>query len=481
MGQKDALEVEGLSFAYPVAAGEASGASDVLHDVSLSVPAGAFCLLVGDTGSGKSTLLRLCKPEIAPAGDRRGAIRVFGREVGTLDVAESARDVGYVFQSPDNQIVCDSVWHELSFGLENLGTDQTEMRRRVAEICYFLGIEPWFHRRTAELSGGQRQVLALAATLAMRPRLLLLDEPTSMLDPVAERDFLSVLFRVNRELGCTVVVATHTPAPMADVATMALGLQDGRVAPRDVGSLREVRPLLSDAERGHGRAARPKATPAKPALRLREAWVRYDREADWVLRGCGLEVRAGETRAVVGGNGSGKSTLLAVVAGTMRPQRGSLRNDLGRSQALLPQNPKALFSCDRVADELMEWSHACAYDEAAARDLLDGLGLDAAGVWERHPYDLSGGQQQLVALAKLLLAHPRLLLLDEPTKGLDWSFRRRVALAVRGFAERGGTVVVATHDRDFVRATCDTTSMLFDGSVTLTEPTGEFAERSWLW
>lgn len=475
-GGSMALEVEGLSFSYPDMPGEGGGSRDVLRDVSLAVPAGSFCLLVGDTGSGKTTLLRLCKPEIAPAGARRGSIRVFGREVSELDVAESSRDVGYVFQSPDSQIVCDSVWHELSFGLENLGLAQPEMRRRVAEVCYFFGMEPWFHRRTAELSGGQRQVLALAATLAMRPRLLLLDEPTSMLDPVAERTFLSLLFRVNRELGCTVVVATHAPVPMVDVATMALAVRQGHVEAADLEGLREVPPLLSDDERG-----RPAASGGEAALRLRGVWQRYDRDDPWVLRSCDLDVPAGAARAVVGGNGSGKSTLLGTVAGTLRPQRGRARNDLSSSQALLPQSPKALFSHDTVAAELMEWSRACGYGEAEAREGLDALGVDAGRVWGRHPYDLSGGQQQLLALAKLLLARPRLLLLDEPTKGLDWAMRRQVALAVRDFVGRGGTAVVATHDRGFVTATCDTVSMLFDGGVTLTEPTADFVRKSWFW
>ncbi|MBP3884674.1 MAG: ABC transporter ATP-binding protein, partial [Olsenella sp.] len=199
-----------------------AAAPAVLRGCDLAIPQGAFCLLAGDTGSGKTTLLRLAKPEIAPAGSLSGSVRALGRDVRALTPLESAQTVGYVFQSPDNQIVCDTVWHEMAFGLENLAVPETEMRRRVAEVCYFFGMERWFHAKTSDLSGGQRQVLALAATLAMRPRVLLLDEPTSMLDPLAEKGFASLLFRVNRELGVTVVVATHAPAPLVPFASMAL-------------------------------------------------------------------------------------------------------------------------------------------------------------------------------------------------------------------------------------------------------------------
>ena len=193
MASVKAIEARGFAFRYPE-----STAS--IGPLDWTVEEGAFQLLVGATGSGKTTLLSSCKPAIAPAGERAGALRAFGRPVDELDAREAAATVGYVAQSPENQIVCDSVWHELAFGLENLGVEQDEMRRRVAEVAHFFGIEPWFRRSVAELSGGQKQMTTLAGTLAMQPRLLLLDEPTAQLDPVAEKNFLHALFRVNREL-----------------------------------------------------------------------------------------------------------------------------------------------------------------------------------------------------------------------------------------------------------------------------------------
>ncbi|WP_270255641.1 ABC transporter ATP-binding protein [Collinsella intestinalis] len=452
-----ALAYDDVTFRYPGSHG------DVLSGVSMAVPAGAFALLVGGTGSGKSTLLSLAKPQIAPAGDRAGQVRVFGRPVDDLDGAEAC-EVGYVFQDPDNQIVCDSVWHEMAFGLENLGTPQGEMRRRVAEASYFFGMGPWFHSDTDALSGGRKQLLALASTLVMQPRVLLLDEPTAQLDPIAARNFLHALFRVNRELGCTVVVATHEPELMADYATCAFELVDGAV--RAVENLGRFKCEATLAERG---ALCDANAPA--AVSARGAWFRYGRDDDWVLRGLDLEVRQGEVHALVGGNGCGKSTLLALIAGTRRAQRGEVRSAIS-AKAMLPQDPKALFAEERVDEELMEWAHIGGYGADEVQAMMGELGLaDRAGL---HPYDLSGGQRQMLALGKLLLVHPRLLLLDEPTKGLDRTARERVAGMIEAARRDGVTVVVSTHDLAFVRRVADRVSLMFDGELACTEPVGEF-------
>lgn len=452
-----ALAYDDVTFRYPGSHG------DVLSGVSMAVPAGAFALLVGGTGSGKSTLLSLAKPQIAPAGDRAGQVRVFGRPVDDLDGA-AACEVGYVFQDPDNQIVCDSVWHEMAFGLENLGTPQGEMRRRVAEASYFFGMGPWFHSDTDALSGGRKQLLALASTLVMQPRVLLLDEPTAQLDPIAARNFLHALFRVNRELGCTVVVATHEPELMAGYATCAFELVDGAVGA--VENLGRFKCEATLAERG---ALCDANAPA--AVSARGAWFRYGRDDDWVLRGLDLEVRQGEVHALVGGNGCGKSTLLALIAGARRAQRGEVRSAIS-AKAMLPQDPKALFAEERVDEELMEWAHIGGYGADEVQAMMGELGLaDRAGL---HPYDLSGGQRQMLALGKLLLVHPRLLLLDEPTKGLDRAAREHVAGMIEAARRDGVTVIVSTHDLAFVRRVADRVSLMFDGELACTEPVGEF-------
>lgn len=456
-----AIEVRGLRFAYPGAE------APVLDGLDWSVPQGAFALLVGGTGSGKSTLLSLLKPEISPTGECAGELRVLGESVADMDVRASAERVGYVFQDPENQIVCETVWHEMAFGLENLGMSRDEMRRRVAETSYFFGLEDWLHRDTDTLSGGRKQLLSLAAVLALRPRVLLLDEPTSQLDPVAEKSFLHALFRVNRELGCTVVVATHQPRPMLEYATCAYRIEGGRVC--------EVVDLASLGSR-EGLLALDSCWPAQvaatsAAAAIREGWFRYDRAGGWVLRGLDASFSAGAVHAVVGGNGCGKSTMLSVLAKTVKLQRGRMVR-AAASAALLPQNPKALLVAETVRDELMEWASTCGYDEAVARERAASLGL--SGLDGRHPYDLSGGQRQLLALAKLLLIGPELLLLDEPTKGLDLTSRRIIARALRDHAEAGGTVIMATHDLDFAEQVADDIAMIFDGEIACMEPPTDF-------
>lgn len=519
-----AIEVRGLSFAYPGAE------APVLEGLDWRVSQGAFALLVGGTGSGKSTLLSLLKPEIAPAGTRSGELRVLGEPVADMDVRASAERVGYVFQDPENQIVCETVWHEMAFGLENLGVSRDEMRRRVAETSYFFGLEDWLHRDTDALSGGRKQLLSLAAVLALRPRVLLLDEPTSQLDPVAEKNFLHALFRVNRELGCTVVVATHQPRPMLEYATCAYRIEDGRVREvADIASLGHREELFSGEVPGWGGSRRAKngifsiaggrqgsldphadVAGAKKgpktdksakfeaqilpqddsgassraggcrilqkmhggsATTLAGSWFRYDRAGGWVLRGLDVAFSAGAVHAIVGGNGCGKSTMLSVLAKTAKLQRGRMVRGAA-SAALLPQNPKALLVAETVHDELMEWASTCGYDENLARERAASLGL--SGLDGRHPYDLSGGQRQLLALAKLLLIGPELLLLDEPTKGLDLASRRIIARALRDHAQAGGTVVMATHDLDFAEQVADDISMMFDGEIACMEPPTDF-------
>lgn len=463
MASVKAIEARGFAFRYPE-----STAS--IGPLDWTVEEGAFQLLVGATGSGKTTLLSSCKPAIAPAGERAGALRAFGRPVDELDAREAAATVGYVAQSPENQIVCDSVWHELAFGLENLGVEQDEMRRRVAEVAHFFGIEPWFRRSVAELSGGQKQMTTLAGTLAMQPRLLLLDEPTAQLDPVAEKNFLHALFRVNRELGITVVVATHAPEAMAEYATDTVELREGTLI-----RCFEPRAGVSAFRRSESVPVAPASAQddeAAYAVSLHDIHLRYARDADWVLRGCDLRVTAGSIHAVVGGNGCGKSTLLRAIARVVKPERGRVENCLAARQALLPQDPKTLFVCDTVAEELREWQANCGYDNAAIDGVLARFGLDARV--SKHPYDLSGGQQQLLAFAKLLLTDPDLLLLDEPTKGLDAPSKLLVARTLCDLAQAGATVVLATHDLTFAALVADAATMLFDGEAVCTEPAAAF-------
>ncbi len=519
-----ALEARRFSFAYP------QGAA-VFGPLDWRVPVGAFQLLVGSTGGGKTTLLKSFKPAIVPHGRAEGDLRLFGNPIDELDDMQAATLIGYVSQDPDNQIVCDSVWHELAFGLENIGGEQSVMRRRIAEVAHFFGIEPWFRRSVSELSGGQKQIVTLAATLALRPRILLLDEPTSQLDPVAEKSFLHALFRVNRELGITVVVATHAPEAMVAYATGVVRLENGKLceadladyaadflsfddessdspSPESVDSLPEAQSPESEVAASFGSsqsssrvvpsgrqsamssraralwAARRskigfgRCSSAKPAacVEASDLHVRYGRGDDWVLRGLDLTVRRGSFHALIGGNGCGKTTLLHTIAGSLKSERGSLDNTLQKKQALLPQDPKALFVRDSVDEELAEWQSACGYSNDDIEHICTWAGLEAFR--DQHPYDLSGGQQQLLALAKMLLTKPDLLLLDEPTKGLDPHFKFVVAQKLRALVDSGTTIIAATHDLPFAALVSDYATMLFDGQAAATQPSAElFADN----
>lgn len=472
---RSALEFAHVGFRYAVPEGEKAGL-EVLHDVSFAVPEGSFAILSGQNGSGKTTLLRLAKPELAPHGADTGEISFFGRPLKELAPWESAAGIGYVFQDPESQIVCDTVWHELAFGLENLGCAQEEMRQRIAETCYFFGIDSWFRKRTSELSGGQKQILALASLMVMRPRLLLLDEPTSMLDPLAARTFLGLLWRMNQELGVTVIVATHDPGMLVPYADRVLKLQDD-------GSIEEtdVHTLACEPSALAGMEALP-VSGSGAAAELRGVYQRYAAHAPWALRDLSFAVSEGSFSVLLGGNGSGKSTALGVLAGFVHVQHGKVANAHARLQAYLPQNPRALFEKLSIEEELMDWGPSVGYGKDEVLQMLSALGLPHDGDFlARHPYDVSGGQEELLAIAKLLLTKPEILLLDEPTTGLDRSSKRRLAAALQKVQEAGTTIVCATHDTELVRALANMVTLIFDGGAAVSMDAESFLSRSWLW
>lgn len=505
------LTVDALSFAYPECAKKA------LDGVSFAVERGDFVAVAGATGSGKSTLLRLLKRELAPMGERSGAIYYRGRPLDEMPAAESARAIGFVMQRPEQQIVTDRVWHELAFGLENLGLPTDVIRRRVSEMSSYFGIEDWFDKNVAELSGGQKQLLNLAAVMVMQPDVLVLDEPTAQLDPIAAADFIATLVKLNRELSLTIIIAEHRLEDVVPAADKLLVLDDGRLlafgpARQTASGLRGHPALLegmpaavrlhnrlgSDApcpltvregrafvEGGYGNDVRalpdrPYAHSADAALEFRGVFFRYMRDLPDVLRGLDLTVYAGEIFCVLGGNGSGKSTMLAAASGLCRPYAGTVKafgKKLGDYKnrtlykdclALLPQDVQTVFLRNTVREEL---------DEVGARP--EQYGLDLSELYEKHPYDLSGGQQQLVALAKVLAANPRLLLLDEPTKGLDAHAKAVMTDILRSLRSRGVTIVAVTHDVEFAAGFADRCALFFRGEITSCDvPRAFFSENS---
>ena len=510
------FQIQNLSFSYPTSKGKKS-----LDDVSLTIHKGEYAVLCGKSGSGKTTLLRQLKTVLAPHGKKSGQILFNGVPLDQVNQRDQSGKIGYVMQNPDDQIVTDKVWHELAFGLESLGCDQKTMRARVAEMACYFGIQDWFHRDVANLSGGQKQLLNLASIMAMQPEVLILDEPTSQLDPIAASDFLNTVRKINIELGTTVIITEHRLEDIFPYADRAIVMDGGKViaddTPRNIGKLlweqdndmftamptpvrvfygaegtgvcpltvREGRNWLSreftemPAHKAMPVAVLPEEIES-PALSLKELWFRYEKDAPDILRGVSAEVPVGSLYAIVGGNGAGKSTTLKAICGICRPYRGKVKifgklvekyksaELFGGCLAMLPQDPKSLFVKKTVREDLEEMTGDKALiGEVAATCQIEGL-LDS------HPYDLSGGEQQRAALAKVLLTQPKLLLLDEPTKGIDSFFKETFAKILKELQAKGITVVMVSHDVEFCAKYADMVSMFFDGQMLTTDTPRRF-------
>ena len=510
------FHIQDLSFSYPNAKKES------LSGVTLSVEKGEYVVLCGKSGSGKTTLLRHLKSVLTPHGKRSGQILFCGVSIDEVNQQDQASKIGFVMQNPDDQIVTDKVWHELAFGLESLGCDQKTMRLRVAEMASYFGIQGWFHRNVAELSGGQKQLLNLASIMAMQPEVLILDEPTSQLDPIAASDFLNTVRKINLELGTTILITEHRLEDIYHAADRVIVMDSGKIVandtPRRVGeqlyaqnnemfaalptpvrvfygakargdcplTVREGRNWLSKTfEKRTLSAVEPDSEPAmeetkNPALKVKEAWFRYEKDSPDVLRGVSFEVPAGSLFAVVGGNGAGKSTALKAVCGICKIYRGRVEifgKDLKKYRsgelfqnclAMLPQDPKSLFVKKTVREELAEMCRE--EDKIAQAAAL----CEIEALMDSHPYDLSGGEQQRAALAKVLLTQPRLLLLDEPTKGLDSFFKQKFAKILRKLRQQGMTIVMVSHDVEFCAEHADLVSMFFDGQILTTDTPHRF-------
>ena len=495
-----------LSFTYPTESVPA------LQNVSLSIEAGSFTVLCGRSGCGKSTLLRQLKPILQPHGTQTGEILFEGKPLSSLSQRTQSARIGFVLQNLDAQLVTDKVWHELAFGLESLGLSTPVIRRRVAEIASFFGIQNWFYKPVCELSGGQKQLVNLASVMALEPSVLLLDEPTSQLDPIAATDFLSTLGRINRELGTTIILSEHRLEDALALSTNVVFLERGRIL--DTGTASEVgsrlkaagsdmfsamsvpmriyagvpndlpcpvtvaqgRQWLEAFSETHPLCPVPPAAPSEKregpaAVELDEAFFRYDKQSPDVVKALTLRAYPGELLAILGGNGTGKSTTMGLLSGIHRAYRGKVSvlgtapQEVSGKIALLPQDPQTLFVKNTVIEDLLS-----VLDDAP-RDRRKALALEKARLceWtellERHPYDLSGGEQQRAALCKVLLREPEVLLLDEPTKGLDAEFKRVFARIIKRLCARGVCVIMVSHDAEFCASYASRCAMFFDGAI----------------
>ena len=535
------LDIQALSFEYP-------DGKRALEDISFSLFPGEFALMCGSSGCGKTTLMRLLKRELAPHGHMTGQLLYCGRPMADMSDRQAAQEIGMVMQQPESQIITDRVYQELAFGLESMGIKQEELRLLVGETANYYGINTWFERSTDTLSGGQKQLLALASVTAVGPRLLLLDEPTAQLDPIAAASFIDTVYKLNREMGITVLIAEHRTEELFERADSVLLMEKGRLLKKDTpravcarfasapaaqgfpaaarlfaalekrssggfalnGSaaddsvsdcsakddalperaennipmtVREGRAFMAELfdkaglAQAANRAAQESCAPRKEeqAVELKGAWFRYEKDSPDVLKGVNFSVAFGEVFSLLGGNGSGKSTLLKVIAGLERAYRGKI-TVLGRSikkwdaslccggVALLPQEVSAVFVKHTVKEDMED---LCRAQGLAPQPKIDELcaQMGIEDLLDREPMDLSGGERQKCALCKLLLTDPQLILLDEPTKGMDAAYRSGLVKTVRGLAQKGAAVIIATHDTGFAAAVSDRCGLFFNGEL----------------
>jgi energy-coupling factor transport system ATP-binding protein len=511
----ETFKIEHLTFTYP------GKPQPALKDICLGIEQGQFVTICGESGCGKTTLLRLLKSVLAPHGAKEGKILFEDVPLEFLDHKSQSEKIGFVLQSPDNQIVTDKVWHELAFGLESLGYKTQEIRTRVAEMSSFFGIQEWFHKSVSELSGGQKQLLNLAAILTMQPSVLILDEPTSQLDPIAANDFLKAIEKINRELGMTIILTEHRLEEALPISDRVIVIDNGCViadgTPKVVGErLRELRHRMflampapmrvyagidNDFEcpvtvrEGRGwlkkiageRTLHETAMPDdplevytnEPIIELKEVWFKYEKNLPDVVKGLTLRIYPKRLFAIVGGNGTGKTTGLSIIAGILKPYRGTVKicgralSDISDAEkyngllGILPQNPQALFVKKTVELDLFEMFAGRKVSKDEQHYLVATVSrlCELDGLLSMHPYDLSGGEQQRAAIAKVLLLRPSILLLDEPTKGLDAYMKEKLAAILKSLTASGVTVVMVSHDIEFCARHADHCGMFFDGSI----------------
>ena len=500
------LRIENLNFQY------VNEEKLVLNDINMSIEEGDFLVLCGATGSGKTTLLKMLKREIAPNGNKKGTIFYQGKDLKEYDDKELVSEIGYVFQNPDSAIVTDKVWHELAFGLENLGYDNQNIRMKVGEIANYFDMQTWFDMDTDNLSGGQKQILNLASVMVMQPKVLLLDEPTSQMDPVSASNFFQTLKKINHELGTTIIIIEHRLEEIFLLADKIALLDEGKLVVYDEVkkaskeilnysnininiptplklyhelkceddvplTIKEGKKLLEKYNLSKNfQYDKPLLREKNKAIEIKNGWFRYSKNSKDILKGIDLDIRIGEVYSLIGGNGVGKSTLVNVIANNLKLYTGNVKiNEKSISKyknnslyienlVVLPQNPDDLFVSEKVNDELYEMKNIYSDDfENRVKELINEFSLEK--LLNRHPYDLSGGEKQKVALAKILLLNPKIILFDEPTKGLDWTSKIRLVEIIKKLKKKNVTCFLVTHDIEFASLVSDYCGLLFNGTI----------------
>lgn len=522
------LHFEDVSFTYPEYENKTVTA---LRHINLSVKMGEFVVVMGESGCGKTTLLKLVKKELSPAGKLSGNISYFGTSISKLDNITSVSDIGYVMQKPETQIVTDKVYHELAFALESLGMDNKKIRLKVGEMASFFGIESLFRKSTENLSGGEKQMINLASVMVLSPKILLLDEPTSQLDPIAAGEFMNTLKKINEEMGTTIILVEHRLEEAFKLADKVVLMEDGKISecgtPKEIGkklgsnkllagapaSVRLYNALLAQGDcpisvkegknfllnliekqeiKKNNKAYKCiRDKEAKPILQAKEVFYRYEKNDADVLKGININIYEGEIYSLLGGNGTGKSTLLSILSAINHPYRGSVlyrgkniykinkgelyKNNIG----FLPQDPLTVFVKSTIREdyeEILKLQGITENVDIIIEETAKKLGI--LHLLARHPYDLSGGEGQKCALGKVLLKKPSVLLLDEPTKGIDGFGKESLKTLLQEVA-KNTTIFMVTHDVEFAAVVSNRCGLIFDGDIVAEgEPYEFFCENS---
>ncbi len=522
------FEIKDLSFSYPTTPDRPT-----LSHVNLKIERGQYVTICGQSGSGKTTLLKHLKSVLTPHGNMTGEILFDGKPLRDVDLRTQSSQIGYVMQNPDSQIVTDKVWHELAFGLESLGVDQKTIRLRVAEMASYFGIQGWFRKNVADLSGGQKQLLNLASIMAMQPSVLILDEPTSQLDPIAASDFMNTVRKINRELRTTIIITEHRLEDIFYASDKVVVMENGSIIaddePRKIGAFLKTQnnkmfaAMPTPVQIYYGVSGqrkcpltvregaewldqiyaekKPKITSIAdkkelleeevkdPAVELKEVWFRYEKDAPDILKSTSFKVPKEQIFAIVGGNGTGKSTTLKAICNICKPYRGKVFVN-GKAVekyrgcelfqgmlTMLPQDPQSLFVKKTVREDLKEMlTGKSAEIEEQVQSVAEICEIEH--LLESHPYDLSGGEQQRAALAKVLLTKPKILLMDEPTKGIDNFFKLKFAKILQKLKKQGVTIIMVSHDVEFCAKYADMVSMFFDGGIITTNTPNRFFSQN---
>lgn len=527
------FEMKKVSFRYPEAKDKA------LKDISFSLERGSITVLTGESGCGKTTLLKHMKINQLPFGEGSGELWFLGKNPETMDELTLAKKIGYVGQDPDAQLVTDKVWHELAFSLENIGEKPSVIRQRTGEMAEYFGMNSWFRKSVYELSGGQKQLLNLASVMVMNPELLVLDEPTSQMDPNSAKRFLQTLMQLHQDFGTTIMICEQRLEEVLPLANQVLLMHKGelleatkperihlainsytehlkeelpvkKAMPVSVqlfskllcekesipcsidkgrvclsGYVEEVfgkedtlqgLPLNRDGCKNEclGKESLTKnivqrdkkKKPVLQAKHLSFSYLDEKKNEALVLRDFNLSLYEGEIYGILGGNGSGKTTALKILSGIYKPGTGKVKRD--KRVVYLAQNPKSVFTEVTVLEELQVMTD----HKQQVEEMIDFLQLNH--VMSQNPFDLSGGEEERLALGKALLKNPDILLLDEPTKGLDALFKEKLANYLLALKERGVTIVLSSHDLEFCSLIADRVGLLFDGEIISEAATHDF-------